>query len=76
MDLTQKTKQAYDEKWQEAKEKLELQQQKTLGTNHFLCYFNKFHNRSQSTYLRLTSVATKLRLEHSCDSTTFLFQVA
>lgn len=44
MDLTQKTKQAYDEKWQEAKEKLELQQQKTLGTNHFLCYFNKFHN--------------------------------
>ena len=44
MDLTQKTKQAYDEKWQEAKEKLELQQQKTLGTNHFLWYFNKFHN--------------------------------
>lgn len=36
MDLTQKTKQAYDEKWQEAKEKLELQQLKTLGTNHFL----------------------------------------
>lgn len=31
IELTQKTKQAYTDKWEETREKLELQQQETSG---------------------------------------------